>query len=46
MKVFGMDTTRKIAKVFVIDLENNEKDIILSLDENIKHSEGLFLYIE
>lgn len=45
MKVLGLDTTRKIAKVFVFNKENNQ-ELVLSLNENIKHSEGLFLYIE
>lgn len=45
MKVFGLDTTRKIAKVFVLD-KDSDQETVLSLNENIKHSEGLFLYIE
>lgn len=45
MKIFGVDTTRRKAKVFVVDSEN--RDIyMLEMAENVKHSEGLFLYIE
>ena len=46
MKYFGIDTTRKKAKVFKIDLENAENNIFVDIDENIKHSEGMFLYVE
>ncbi len=45
MKIFGIDTTRKIAKIFVFD---DEKDVkyVLSMGDGVRHSEGLFLYIE
>ena len=43
MKVFGLDTTRKIAKIFI---DNDGKTSVFTMDEKIKHSEGLFLYIE
>lgn len=46
MKVFGIDTTRKRANIFVIDTAGSGRINSLTLDENIKHSEGLFLYIE
>ena len=45
MNIFGIDTTRKRANIFL--KKTGEDNIyLLSLDENIKHSEGLFLYIE
>lgn len=45
MKIFGLDTTKKIARIFIVDSEKN--DICMcELGENIKHSECLFLYIE
>lgn len=45
MRIFGIDTTRKIAKIFVFD---DEKDVkyVLSMGDGVRHSEGLFLYIE
>ncbi len=46
MKYLGIDTTRKKAKVFKIDTENAEQNMFIDIDENIKHSEGMFLYIE
>lgn len=46
MKFFGLDTTRKSAKIFIYNDEKINKTIIQTIDENIKHSEGLFLYIE
>lgn len=45
MRILGVDTTRKKANVFVMD-SNNESIYNISLSENIKHSDGLFLYIE
>ena len=45
MKIFGLDTTRKNAKVVIYDNESGYKSCI-TVDENVKHSEGLFLYIE
>ena len=45
MRVFGLDTTRKSAKIFINDDEKNI-DYTLTMDEKVKHSEGLFLYIE
>ena len=45
MKILGIDTTRKIAKIIICDTENSLENI-LSLDENVKHSEGIFLYLE
>ena len=46
MKVLGVDTTRKSAKVFVVDTKEVDNSVYLDMAENIKHSEGLFLYIE
>lgn len=46
MKILGVDTTRKSAKVFVIDTKELDNSVYLDMSENIKHSEGLFLYIE
>lgn len=45
MKVLGVDTTRKSAIIYVYD---GEKDLRYSLkmNDSVKHSEGLFLYIE
>jgi len=45
MKIFGIDTTRKSANIFIYDTEE-EFNYNLTMDENVKHSEGLFLYIE
>ena len=46
MLVLGLDTTRKSAKVFLVDTKDNEKSIFSEMDENVKHSDGLFLHIE
>ncbi len=46
MKILGIDTTRKCAKVFILDTENKDNSIFVDMSEDIKHSEGLFLYIE
>ena len=46
MKILGVDTTRKAAKVFVLDTKEQENSVFLDMSENIRHSEGLFLYIE
>lgn len=45
MKIFGIDTTRKIAKIFLYDEEKDNK-FVLTMGDGVKHSEGLFLYIE
>lgn len=45
MKIFGLDTTRKIAKIIVYDIDNDKK-YVLAMGDGVKHSEGLFLYIE
>lgn len=45
MKVLGVDTTRKMAIVYIYDSENNLR-YLLKMSENIKHSEGLFLFLE
>ena len=45
MKVFGIDTTRKKARVFLVD-SASEEIASLALNDSVKHSEGLFLYIE
>lgn len=44
MKVFVLDTTRKVAKINIFDSEG--RDFSITMDKNVKHSEGLFLYIE
>lgn len=45
MKLLGVDTTKKSAKLFVVDSDNN--DIYwLEMPATMKHSENLFLYIE
>ncbi len=46
MRILGVDTTRKAAKVFLVDTKELANSIYLDMSENIKHSEGLFLYIE
>ena len=46
MQILGIDTTKKSAKVFLIDTSDIKQSYMVELDENIKHSEGLFLYIE
>ena len=46
MKILGLDTTRKKARLFVYNDSREEKEIHIALDENIKHSEGVFLYLE
>lgn len=43
MKVLGIDTTRKCAKIFI---KNDNENYVENIDENVKHSEGLFLYLE
>ena len=43
MKVLGIDTTRKRAKIFIL---NEDNEYVENINENIKHSEGLFLYLE
>lgn len=45
MKVLGIDTTRKSANIFIFDFDN-ELNYMLTMNENIKHSEGIFLHIE
>lgn len=45
MKIFGLDTTRKIAKIIIYD-DEVDKRYVLSMGDGVKHSEGLFLYIE
>lgn len=45
MRIFGIDTTRKIAKIFVFD-DEKKLNYILSMGDGVRHSEGLFLYIE
>lgn len=45
MKVLGLDTTRKSGVVYLYDNEINLK-FSLKMGENIKHSEGVFLFIE
>lgn len=46
MKILGIDTTKRSAKIFIIDTKEIEESTYLELNENIKHSEGLFLHIE
>ena len=43
MKILGIDTTRKMARFFIIDGENIYH---LNMNEDVKHSEGIFLYLE
>lgn len=45
MKIFGIDTTRKVAKIFVFD-DEKKLDYVLSMGDGVRHSEGLFLYVE
>jgi len=45
MKVLGIDTTRKSAILYIYDSDTDLK-YSLRMSESIKHSEGLFLYIE
>jgi len=46
MKVLGIDSTRKKAKIFVIDSKKYDESIFFDMSEDIKHSEGLFVYLE
>lgn len=46
MKILGIDTTKKSAKVMILDTEDTKKSYFIDLNEDIKHSEGLFLHIE
>lgn len=46
MKILGIDTTRKSAKIFIVDSANKEDLYFLELNGDIKHSEGFFLYLE
>lgn len=43
MKVLGIDTTRKNSKIYV---KNESIENVENIDDKIKHSEGLFLYLE
>lgn len=43
MNIFVLDTTRKVAK---INIFSDNGDYVVVMDKNVKHSEGLFLYIE
>ena len=43
MRVLGIDTTRKRAKIFIL---NDDIEYVENINENVKHSEGLFLYLE
>lgn len=43
MRILGIDTTRKSAKIYIT---NNSSNYVESIDDKIKHSEGLFLYLE
>lgn len=43
MKILGIDTTRKSAKIFIA---NDDSNYVENIDDKIKHSEGLFLYLE
>lgn len=43
MKVLGIDTTRKNSKIYV---KNESIEYVENIDDKIKHSEGLFLYLE
>jgi len=46
MKILGIDTTRTSARVFLMDTSIKDDIFMLSTGENIKHSEGLFLFVE
>lgn len=46
MRILGIDTTRKIARLFVYDDSKENKEIFVDVNENVKHSEGVFLYLE
>ena len=46
MKILGLDTTRKNALVFIVDSGDDKKAKVFETGENIKHSEGIFLFIE
>lgn len=43
MKILGIDTTRKSAKILI---KKDDEKIIENIDDKIKHSEGVFLYLE
>ena len=45
MKFLGLDTTRKVALLYIYDSEKGIKQTI-RMSENIKHSEGVFLFLE
>ena len=46
MKILVLDTTRQIARLCVYNSDSEEKEYHIAVNENIKHSEGLFLYLE
>lgn len=46
MKIFGIDTTRKKGNVFLIDSAKKDCNYVLEFDENVKHSECMYLYIK
>ena len=45
MRILCVDTTRKMARISVYDTEK-DLNYSIKISDNIKHSEGLFLYIE
>ena len=46
MKVLGIDTTRKCANIFCFDTSRLDEVSLTVMPRDIKHSEGLFLYLE
>lgn len=46
MKILGIDTTRKSAKVFLFDSSDVNSSCFLEMGNDVKHSEGLFLFVE
>jgi tRNA threonylcarbamoyl adenosine modification protein YeaZ len=46
MKVLGLDTTRKCANIFTFNTCNGDNVSLTKMNGEIKHSEGLFLYLE
>jgi len=42
MRILGIDTTRKIARLFAYD---EGKEFFVNVDENIKHTYNLLIYL-
>ena len=46
MRLLGIDTTKKSAKIFILNTASPEEMCWVEMPEGLKHSESIFLYIE